>query len=315
MKKILYINLIFVLLFCTVSCKGNKKYTPIYNTFFEEEVLSINNLENLPKINNLDSLMYKEANNTLYLNLTKDEFNNYVNELYNYIINKENIYNVGLFYNNRTYVGPMFLPCNVEVFIPLVDSMEDNLLSYKFSFSTVEELNSGWISNQMHNCFSVMISYEDGYLDDVKYSYNTLLVVEEVNYASFDTCAKQHYYENEVVLVVPTTIYKVAYSYCKYCGKENQNYHYGDYQTLYNVNIIEGLNYLDISSKEAYNNFPKCYVGLPYYIKIPYSENISYQVFVNDCEISLTHIKDNCFVYGFVMPYFDVNIKIIKVIE
>ena len=29
MKKILYINLIFILLFCTVSCKGNKKYTPI----------------------------------------------------------------------------------------------------------------------------------------------------------------------------------------------------------------------------------------------------------------------------------------------
>lgn len=313
MKKI-FIYILLFLVIGLISCDNDEPNYLEYNAFFKEEKLLENNLVDLPQPNIENSVLYDNDGKTLYLNLTQDEFSNYVKEIADYILAKENVFYKGVLYDIRTVVGPLFIPLAVDVYIPLEDNIEYSPQGECFAFAMKEELAGGWINNLMHDTFMVNILYQEGIICDIDFKYTSVVQIGSVNYAQYDTCAKDHKYLEVRHYPVPNTDVVIDIYNCFYCGHEMQNDHYGDYKTAYKKTIINGVEFVDPLCVQTfiYNN---TYSGLEEHIKIRKTNEIEYKVFVNGFEIPIVYETEEYWMYGFIMPKCDIEVEVIQVIR
>ena len=315
MKKIISLILIVISCLSITSCNKNTPSYLEYDSFFKSETLTKYHLDNLPQPKLDDSVLYNNDGKVLYLNLTEDEFLNYLNEVSNYILEKDNVYFKSLGYGVELAVGPLFIPMDVKVFIPLEDNKEFSKNGECFAFSLQDELHNGWITNSMSEVYQVNIKYQEGKLEDIDFEYTCFIEIGEVDYAKFETCAKEHKYnENFLSYPVPNTNIVIDIYYCEYCGNKEQSEYYGGTDTTsYSKVITKGAEYLDKECYQRYIVNPNCYAGLIEHIEIPKSDKYIYEVKVNGFSIPLVYEEDDNLVYGFIFPKCDVEIEVLLI--
>lgn len=310
MKKILVVFLILLILNITGCVSSQPNYLE-YDTFFKTEKLIEYHLDNLPKPSLKDSVLYNNNGNTLYMNLTQDEFDDYLKEIANYILSKEDVYNKGLYYTNDLLSGPLFLPLDIDVYIPLEDNQNYSKSGNAFAFSLEEELYDGWMPNSMVEAFKVEVKFLPGVLDDINFKYTSYIEIGPIKYAQYDYCIKEHKYGEVKSYPVPNTDIVIDISNCIYCGEKKQSEYYGNNISTYSKEVVKGYKYLDSDCYRQYLENPTGFAGLIEHLKLRKVENEQYQVLVNGFEIPLIYEEDYFIIYGFIMPMSDVEIEIL----
>ena len=315
MKKVLLILLLMICSLGTISCDNNVPSYLKYDTFFTDENLVECHLNNLPQPKLENSVLYNNNGKLLYLNLTQEEFFNYLNEVSNFILGKENVYYKSLEYESELSVGPLLLPIEVKVFIPLIDNKDFSQKGECFAFSLSDKLSNGWINNSMKEIYKVNIKWFEGELKDINFKYTCYIEIGKVDFAKFETCAKEHKFnENFLSYPVPNTNIIIDIYSCDYCGYEKQSEYYGgDSTTTYSKIITKGSEYVEYECYQQYLVNPTCFPGLTEHIKIPKSTEFDFEVRANGFSIPVVYEENNILVYGFIFPMCDVEIEIIAI--
>ena len=309
MKKSIVVLLVLFSL-CLASCRTSKIKESAYDTFFTDERLSACHVEGLPPPKLEGSVLCNGE--VLYLNLTSEEFLAYTEQVASYILERNDIYFKGVFHETNIAVGPLFLPLDEQVYVPLEDCATFSPSANRFAFALGDELGSGWLTNSMRDAFEVSICFGEGTVEELGFSYTAVLEIHEVRFARYETCAKEHKYTAWLSYPVPNTDTVIRISRCDYCGTETRDAHYGDYSTAYSVSIIKGTGCIERECLSEYQRSPDRYAGLEQHIKVLKSGDTRYTVTANGFEIPMLYEDEesNCYVYGFIMPQCAVAIEI-----
>ena len=143
------------------------------NVFFEEELIVECRLTDMPVPNLEGSAL---TNNTLYLNMTDEEFVTYSEAVLNYLLAKEDAYFKGYQVEQGFAGGIFYIP--EYRYAPLTEKYKVGDAN-RFIFSLTELLNEGdEYNNHYWSCAIIDIVRSEGTLDDGEYSYNTAITIK-----------------------------------------------------------------------------------------------------------------------------------------
>ncbi len=299
MKKFIAFILIAVLcLSCLASC--GVSYTK--NEFFSEEFLTQNNLADMPVPPHLDASVYGSNSllgNILYLNLTDEEYEQYVEDLLNYLRAKEDIYYLG--YSVGSGLWGEMLP--YDEIAPITDSYNTKADEHHIFFATKDGLSN---SDFLYSPVEFVIVRESGKLKFDKYEYNTHIGICGGNRAQarWNQCGAEHTYDEGIEYIIPGSEGSITKYTCVYCGSTKLSDHIGD-ANIYNVTVD------DTNADHYIVDRPQLGVsGLVYDVKVLKTEGAEYRFTVNGTEIEPRESPDGRLLYGFVMPSSDVALRL-----
>ena len=143
------------------------------DVFFENELIVECRLTDMPVPNLEGSAL---TNNTLYLNMTDEEFITYSKAVLNYLLEKEDAYFKGYQVEQGFAGGIFYLP--EYRYAPLTEEYEVGDAN-RFIFSLTELLNEGdEYNNHYWNHVIIDIVRSEGTLDDGEFSYNASLTIK-----------------------------------------------------------------------------------------------------------------------------------------
>lgn len=143
------------------------------NVFFDDELIVECKLTDMPVPNLEGSAL---TNNTLYLNMTDEEFILYSEAVLDYLLAKEDAYFKGYQYEQGFAGGIFYLP--EYRYAPLTEEYEVGEAN-RFIFSLTELLNEeDEYNNHYWNDVIIDIVRSKGTLDDGEYSYNASLTIK-----------------------------------------------------------------------------------------------------------------------------------------
>ena len=143
------------------------------DVFFENELIVECRLTDMPVPDLEGSAL---TNNTLYLNMTDDEFISYSEAVLNYLLAKEDAYFKGYQVEQGFAGGIFYIP--EYRYAPLTEKYKVGDAN-RFIFSLTELLNEGDEYNYHYwNCAIIDIVRSEGTLDDDEYSYNTAITIK-----------------------------------------------------------------------------------------------------------------------------------------
>lgn len=143
------------------------------DVFFDEELLIECRLEDMPRPNVEGSAL---TNNTLYLNMTDEEFVSYSQAVLDYLLAKEDAYFKGYQFEQGFAGGIFYIP--EYRYAPLTEEYEIKNAN-RFAFSLTELLNEGDEYNYHYwNDVIIDVVRSEGTLDGEEYSYNTAITIK-----------------------------------------------------------------------------------------------------------------------------------------
>ena len=143
------------------------------DVFFEEELLVECRLTDMPQPKLEGSAL---TNNTLYLNMTNEEFVSYSQAVLDYLLAKEDAYFKGYQFEQGFAGGIFYIP--EYRYAPLTEEYEIKDAN-RFAFSLTELLNEGDEYNYHYwNGVIIDVVRSEGTLDGEEYSYNTAITIK-----------------------------------------------------------------------------------------------------------------------------------------
>lgn len=293
MKKIfLKITYLFIFLIGITSCT---KHDDLKNTFFSESYLSSYNLESLPEPN-LDESLLRDGN-YLYLNLTTNEYINYVSEIKNYLIGREDVYHVS--YLSYTNLWLDYI-CR-----PFRDDYKVKNESISIFFTKNEELES---DNKMIDPIKINIIKKENKIGFKEYNCyitidSNLLPDAIIDYSCYDHVYDYSVYEE--IICPSTNNPSIVKKYtCIYCDNTTRSHSISDYKE-HSVKITHGKEYM-------INNLRSdAFSGLEYEIITNKYVEAEIVVTINGINIPKRVGEDeDTWSFVFIMPPEDVDIKI-----
>ena len=143
------------------------------DVFFDEELLIECRLADMPRPNLEGSAL---TNNTLYLNMTDEEFVSYSQAVLDYLLAKEDAYFKGYQFEQGFAGGIFYIP--EYRYAPLTEEYEIKNAN-RFAFSLTELLNEGDEYNYHYwNDVIIDVVRSEGTLDGEEYSYNTAITIK-----------------------------------------------------------------------------------------------------------------------------------------
>ena len=143
------------------------------DVFFEEELLIECRLTDMPQPKLEGSAL---TNNTLYLNMTNEEFVLYSQAVLDYLLAKEDAYFKGYQFEQGFAGGVFYIP--EYRYAPLTEEYEMKDAN-RFAFSLTELLNEGDEYNYHYwNGVIIDVVRSEGTLDGEEYSYNTAITIK-----------------------------------------------------------------------------------------------------------------------------------------
>lgn len=143
------------------------------DVFFEDELIAECRLTDMPLPKLEGSAL---TNNTLYLNMTDEEFVSYSQAVLDYLLDKEDAYFKGYQCEQGFAGGIFYLP--EYRYAPLTEkyTVDD---SNRFIFSLTETLNEDDEYNYHYwNCVIIDVVRSEGTLDGEEYSYNAAITIK-----------------------------------------------------------------------------------------------------------------------------------------
>ena len=143
------------------------------DVFFDEELLVECRLTDIPQPKLEGSAL---TNNTLYLNMTDEEFVSYSQAVLDYLLAKEDAYFKGYQFEQGFAGGIFYIP--EYRYAPLTEEYEIKNAN-RFAFSLTELLNEGDEYNYHYwNDVIIDVVRSEGTLDGEEYSYNTAITIK-----------------------------------------------------------------------------------------------------------------------------------------
>lgn len=143
------------------------------DVFFDDELIAECRLTDMPRPNLEGSAL---TNNTLYLNMTDEEFVSYSQAVLDYLLAKEDAYFKGYQFEQGFAGGIFYIP--EYRYAPLTEEYEIKDAN-RFAFSLTELLNEGDEYNYHYwNDVIIDVVRSEGTLDGEEYSYNTAITIK-----------------------------------------------------------------------------------------------------------------------------------------
>lgn len=143
------------------------------DVFFDDEIIVECRLTDMPMPKLEGSAL---TNNTLYLNMTDEEFTTYSQAMLDYLLAKEDAYFKGYQFEQGCAGGIFYIP--EYRYAPLTEEYEIDDAN-RFIFSLTEFLNEGDEYNRSYwNGVIIDIVRSEGTLDNGKYAYNASITVK-----------------------------------------------------------------------------------------------------------------------------------------
>lgn len=185
MKKI--IALVLILVMCLISLASCNIWVGMQepdmvaeNSFFAEEYLSECKLSDMP-VPDVENSM--RTDDTIYLNLTDEEFDNYIRTLYDYLLTKDDVYFKGI-WNDISNPGGIFYLVS-DSYIPLGPVTENFFFasdSFDFAFSRSEALSkNGYYVDPVN----IMFKKISGTLEKENFTYNVWMKISNAPRSCF----------------------------------------------------------------------------------------------------------------------------------
>ena len=245
MKKLLALVLTaFLCLWCLASCQGS--YSA--NEFFSEDLLSEYKLADMPVPPHMDNSVMR-ADKFLYLNLTKSEYEQYVNDLLEYLRTKEDIYYLG--YSIGQWLLAEMMPYH-EI-APITDSYNTSDDSHDIFFSIENSLGN---NDFLGTPIKIRIVRSSGKLNFNDYEYNTLICIYD-GYsaaASWNLCGAEHTYDEGVEYKIAGSDGTITEYTCVICGSTKISDFIGDMK-FYKITIEDIDNCLIDHPTEGISGF------------------------------------------------------------
>ena len=295
MKKLLAFCLTVVLCLCCLASCG-VSYEK--NGFFSEEFLTQNKLADMPLPPHLDDSVYGSASllgNMLYLNLTDEEYERYVEDLLNYLRAKEDIYYLGFSVGGRLLAE--MLP--YDEIAPITDSYNTKKDEHHIFFATEDGLGN---SDFLNSPVEFIIIRESGKLTFNNYEYNTKIGICDGNLAraAWNQCGAEHTYDEGVEYPIPGSDRMITEYTCVHCGSTKLSDFIGDMK-FYNITIEDVDNCLIDRPERGVS-------GVIYRIKSHKIIDADLKFVVNGTRIYPRETDDDKWIYEFVMPCEDIVI-------
>ena len=293
MKKLLALCLTVVLCLCCLASCSNS-YSK--NEFFSEEFLTRNKLSDIPVPPHVDSSVIQYGN-ILYLNLTKDEYGQFVSDLLEYLREKEDIFYLG--YSVRSGLVAEMMP--FDEIAPITDSYSASRDSHRIFFSTSNGMDD---NNYLDDPVEIEIIRKSGELNFENYEYNTLISIRDgySAHAQWNLCGAEHTYDEGIAYIVPGSDRTSTEYTCVNCGGTDLSDFIGDMK-IYSITIedTEADYYIIDRPKEGVS-------GVIYRIRTRRITDADLKFVVNGTEISPREADDGNLIYEFVMPCEDIVI-------
>lgn len=290
MRKILSFLLLIALTLSLTACGKPAA------DFFDDTLLQQCNLSGLPApaLENA-----QRDGNTLYCNLSAEDYADYARKVADYLKARSDIFHVGFLYSNGLE-GDIF-PYDVFTFLP--SNYNYHLESHVFAFSATEEFDR---YTALQNPIRVEIRREIGSLSD-KFSYNTVISIQSQTErgARFEYCAAQHTNHIRFDYPIPGTSQIATISTCVYCGSTTRENFITDGQS-YKITLGTGLQYIYRSNRVL----DYCVSGQEVEISVKAVANGDAVILVNGQQIPRLREQDGTWIYGFAMPQQDITIDI-----
>ena len=294
MKKFLPLLLSVVLcLLALASCESS--YTE--NAFFSEDLLSESKLTDMPIPAGIENSV-NQYGNTLYLNLTDDEYEQYVSRLLEYLKAKKDIYYLG--YSVGSGLWAEMIP--YDRVAPITNSYSAKNNKHKIFFSTDDKLsNSDFLSEPV----KITIIREEGKLSFNDFEYNTRIYLYN-GYAAksqWDRCGAEHTYDDGIEYKIPGSEQTIIEYTCIFCGYDHFSRFIGDMNT-YSITIedTDADHYL-VHRQYSYIS------GLVVEMMAEKIDGAELKYIVNGTEIIPRDSDDGkWWIYEFIMPCSDVVI-------
>ncbi len=298
MRKILLLCIVLVIcLTMFTSCLFDKREK---DTFFSDEVLASNKLEGMPQPVLENS--YLVEGDTLYLNLTDEEYAAYVEELAKFLVAKEDIYTPAYAYGFGNEV--IFFLTFYE-YAPLEYLTEYDDTTHIFIFSTDGEVAHGedYFSYEL---IGIKKLSESKRLKYTMFTYNTVI---ELNPSTGVTSQKfvpcdydRHYPENIGEYIIAGTNVYCGLQKCKYCNYTTSDLA-GKPSRFNDISYLNNSNYLKVKPESHASN-QVCEIQA---YKI---EGVDIKLYANGIELPMTAEYDDYLEYKFVMPDFNIEIDV-----
>lgn len=291
MKKILILCLMAVFcLCCLASCQNSYKE----NEFFSNEFLDLSKLTDMPVPPNVDSSVM-QYDNILYLNVTKDEYENYMADLLEYLKAKKDIYYLG--YSIGKHLWAEMMPYH-EI-APITDSYSVSDDSHDIFFSVENNLGN---NDFLDTPFKIRIVRSSGKLNFNDYEYNTQICIYDGYSAAarWNLCGAEHTYDEGIEYLVPGSDRTITEYTCVNCGSTELSDFIGDMK-FYNITIEDAENCIIDPPSEGVS-------GVIYRINAHKIIDADLKFIVNGTEIYPRETDDGKWVYEFIMPCEDIVI-------
>ena len=215
MKKLLVCLLATMLCLCNLtSCEAYKEAYK-ENVFFSNSLLKRANLEDMPVPPGADSDAVRDGN-TLYLNLTEQEYKQYVFRMLEYLQAKKDIYYLGYSYGD--FYSQWLL--NTPIYPLTTPYVYGGGNDHSFFFSNENNLA---YADHLINPIEIEIERKTGQLSFKNYEYNTLIRVKTVAFAtaSWSQCGAGHTYDEGVEYPIAGSDKTVPVYSCIHCSAVN----------------------------------------------------------------------------------------------
>ena len=308
MRTILSVLVVTLLAVTLVSCFSSD--VGDVGAYFSDEILTEKNITDMPRPDGLDEGVCVDGDE-LYLNMTDDEYSDYVMKVVEYLKGREEIYYLSHSVDSG-YDGVFLLLRRYDICQPIPQEYDYSSISHTFVFSTSPELGGSDDMRIMNDTLiNIVRESKTEEYGRTGIKYNTVITIKGNTSPKYDLCHFNHAYNDGVEYIIPGSDQTMFIYECQNCGATRRSGIFSDYNayTVY-TNDVNGIKYVtkqfsptDITSGSLFEIHTVAMDGI--------------RVYANDVELMMTSIDTDSesgetlgYCYGFIMPCRDVEIKI-----
>ena len=228
-RMVLCVLIILICIGCLVSCNSITK-----NEFFSNELLERNFLLDMPLPPGMDNSRL-QFGTVLYFNISNTEYERYVEELLEYLREKESVYYLG--YSVGQYLLAEMMP--YDVIAPITEEYVTSAEKHDIFFS-LEEGFTGQNEKFLVSPVQISVHREEGTLGKEKFEYNTWMAIYDdfrAN-AEWNPCGAKHTFDNGVEYKIAGSTKTIVEYACVLCGATEWSDYVGDLNT-YDITIVD----------------------------------------------------------------------------
>lgn len=298
MKKLLLLTLAGLMALFLCGCEPDYAV----DTFYATEMLNDYGLAGLP-VPKLENSRLR--GDSLYLNLTQEEYETYVAGLVAYLRGREDVRHLS-YRHSRTL---MFGAFPMDICAPLPEDYDYTGDQHEFVFTYTEELHDGRLANPIR----ISVIRNSGTLFRTQFTYNTAIYLQPASSipAELDYCAGEHTYDAGTVYPVPGLDRQITIYRCVHCGSTTQDTYLNVNYKEYSVTVTEGRNHIWGNNwSELPWDISGMFAGQEIEITTFIPEEGTMELLVNGESIPALRTEDDKVTFGFIMPEQDVQIQL-----